>query len=87
MLSSRYSNKNTYRSRKSSYSRSPKGDVIDKMASENEKMLNDLLNVSSAEVGIEDFKLDEIYTWIDNVSLTRPKKNIARDFSDCVLMA
>ena len=57
------------------------------MATQNEKMLNDLLNASSAETQIEDFQLDEIYTWLDNVPLTRPKKNIARDFSDCVLMA
>jgi len=26
--------------------------------------------------------LQQIYTWIDEVPLSRPKKNIARDFSD-----
>jgi len=26
--------------------------------------------------------LDDLYGWIDAVPLTRPKKNIARDFSD-----
>lgn len=30
----------------------------------------------------EDNELMYIYEWVDNVSLTRPKKNIARDFSD-----
>ena len=24
----------------------------------------------------------EIYEWVDTIQLTRPKKNIARDFSD-----
>jgi hypothetical protein len=24
----------------------------------------------------------QIYEWVDSVNLTRPKKNIARDFSD-----
>ncbi|XP_032667657.1 sperm flagellar protein 1 [Odontomachus brunneus] len=31
--------------------------------------------------------LGEIYEWIDQIKLSRPKKNIARDFSDGVLMA
>lgn len=26
--------------------------------------------------------LDEIYDWIDQIKFSRPKKNIARDFSD-----
>ena len=56
------------------------------MASENEKFLADLFNTSNS-AGLQDYQLDEIYTWIDNVPLTRPKKNIARDFSDCILMA
>ncbi|XP_065062846.1 sperm flagellar protein 1-like [Rhopilema esculentum] len=39
-----------------------------------------------------DFELDEtalqdLYTWIDEIPLTRPKKNISRDFSDGVLVA
>lgn len=34
-----------------------------------------------------DFELDEtalqeLYTWIDEIPLSRPKKNISRDFSD-----
>ena len=31
--------------------------------------------------------LDEVYRWIDSVPLSRPKKNIARDFSDGSQMA
>ena len=26
--------------------------------------------------------LQELYTWIDEIPLSRPKKNFARDFSD-----
>ena len=58
------------------------------MAKDNEQFLSDLLNNSNADPLVQkDIKIDEIYTWIDDVPLTRPKKNIARDFSDCVLMA
>ncbi|EGR27238.1 sperm flagellar protein 1, putative [Ichthyophthirius multifiliis] len=32
-------------------------------------------------------ELNEIYSWIDSISLSRPKKNMARDFADGVLMA
>jgi beta-galactosidase/beta-glucuronidase len=35
----------------------------------------------------EDNELMYIYEWVDSVPLTRAKKNIARDFSDAVLMA
>lgn len=28
-----------------------------------------------------------IYNWVDEIPLSRPKRNIARDFSDGVLMA
>ena len=31
--------------------------------------------------------LDKLYTWVDTIPLSRPKKNMARDFSDGVLMA
>ena len=27
-------------------------------------------------------QLEDIYKWIDEIPLSRPKKNIARDFSD-----
>mmetsp|Transcript_27437 Transcript_27437/g.38793 ORF Transcript_27437/g.38793 Transcript_27437/m.38793 type:complete len:208 (+) Transcript_27437:99-722(+) len=32
-------------------------------------------------------QLQELYRWIDKIPLSRPKKNIARDFSDGVLMS
>ena len=28
-----------------------------------------------------------VYTWVDSLILSRPKRNIARDFSDAVLVA
>ena len=31
--------------------------------------------------------LNSIYNWVDQIPLTRPKKNIARDFSDGLLVA
>ncbi len=31
--------------------------------------------------------LQAIYNWVDEIPLSRPKRNIARDFSDGVLMA
>jgi hypothetical protein len=36
---------------------------------------------------ITEDETNAIYLWVDQVSLTRPKKNIARDFCDCVLVA
>lgn len=30
----------------------------------------------------DDAELEELYNWVDSIPLTRPKKNIARDFSD-----
>ncbi|XP_011443091.2 sperm flagellar protein 1 isoform X3 [Magallana gigas] len=35
----------------------------------------------------DDAELEELYNWVDSIPLTRPKKNIARDFSDGVLVA
>lgn len=32
-------------------------------------------------------ELNAIYNWVDEISLSRPKKNITRDFADGVLMA
>ncbi|EGR31024.1 hypothetical protein IMG5_118970 [Ichthyophthirius multifiliis] len=32
-------------------------------------------------------ELNEIYSWVDSISLSRPKKNMARDFADGVLIA
>ena len=31
--------------------------------------------------------MQEVYNWVNEIPLSRPKKNIARDFSDCVLIA
>lgn len=32
-------------------------------------------------------ELNQVYNWVDEIPLSRPKKNIARDFSDGVLLA
>ncbi len=32
-------------------------------------------------------ELNEIYNWVDEISLSKPKKNIARDFSDGCMVA
>ncbi|CAG9316889.1 SPEF1_3 [Blepharisma stoltei] len=39
-----------------------------------------------AEV-LEEEELTRIYEWVDSIPLSRPKRNIARDFSDGVLIA
>ena len=36
---------------------------------------------------MNDEKLQEVYIWVDELPLSRPKKNIHRDFSDGVLIA
>ena len=43
------------------------------------KMENDA-EMSSND--LDDESLQELYTWIDEIPLSRPKRNIARDFSD-----
>jgi len=32
-------------------------------------------------------ELNSIYAWVDEIPLSRPKKNITRDFSDGVMVA
>lgn len=32
-------------------------------------------------------ELNSIYTWIDGIPLTRPKRNITRDFADGCMLA
>lgn len=32
-------------------------------------------------------ELNQIYNWIDGIPLTRPKKNITRDFADGCMLA
>ena len=36
---------------------------------------------------LSDHQLNEVYLWVDSFELSRPKKNISRDFADGVLMA
>ncbi|KAL3317947.1 Sperm flagellar protein 1 [Cichlidogyrus casuarinus] len=36
---------------------------------------------------IEDAVLQDLYSWVDKIPLSRPKRNISRDFSDGVMMA
>lgn len=36
---------------------------------------------------LSDDDLQRLYAWVDEISLSRPKRNIARDFSDGVLVA
>jgi hypothetical protein len=36
---------------------------------------------------ITEEQLDEVYSWVDEIPLSRRKKNINRDFSDAVLLA
>ncbi|XP_064601244.1 sperm flagellar protein 1-like [Liolophura sinensis] len=36
---------------------------------------------------LDDAELEDLYAWIDQIPLSRPKRNIARDFSDGVLIA
>lgn len=37
--------------------------------------------------GFSEDEIQDLYAWVDTVPLSRPKRNIARDFSDGVLMA
>ena len=36
---------------------------------------------------LDEEELEHLYNWIDEIPFSRAKKNIARDFSDGVLMA
>ena len=49
-----------------------------------EQFIKDLINESGDKTTYEltPSQLDEVYKWVDAVPLSRPKKNIARDFSD-----
>lgn len=38
-------------------------------------------------VPLDDATLQRVYAWIDEIPLSRPKKNISRDFSDGILVA
>ncbi|CAH1404778.1 unnamed protein product [Nezara viridula] len=36
---------------------------------------------------IKEEELDDLYNWLEGIKLSKPKKNLARDFSDGLLMA
>ena len=36
---------------------------------------------------MDDDELQRLYAWVDEIPLSRPKRNIARDFADGVLAA
>lgn len=38
-------------------------------------------------MALTDEQLRRLYTWVDEIPLSRPKRNIARDFADAVLVA
>ncbi|XP_071483297.1 sperm flagellar protein 1-like [Diadema antillarum] len=38
-------------------------------------------------IQLEQDQLEDLYSWLDEIPLTRPKRNVGRDFSDGVLMA
>ena len=48
---------------------------------------NNTNNNEEEELDDEDNELMYIYEWVDSIQLSRPKKNIARDFSDGLLLA
>lgn len=45
------------------------------------RQLNGLTRVDMEEY-FDDVELENLYQWIDRIPLTRPKKNIGKDFSD-----
>lgn len=50
------------------------------------KQINGLTRVDMEEY-FDDVEVDSLYQWIDRIPLSRPKKNISKDFSDAVLCA
>lgn len=43
--------------------------------------LNGMTKVDMEEY-FDDVEVESLYSWIDRIPLSRPKKNIAKDFSD-----
>lgn len=41
----------------------------------------------ATEPTLSDDELQSVYLWVDGIPLSRPKRNIARDMSDGVLVA
>ena len=44
--------------------------------------VDDQLNAMATTPLLDDDELQKLYLWVDQIPLTRPKRNIARDFSD-----
>lgn len=47
--------------------------------------MQEVVGPGATEITEDD--LQAIYNWVDEIPLSRPKRNIARDFSDGVLLA
>ena len=45
------------------------------------------MNKGEDKTGMTDEELNDVYSWVDTFELSRPKKNMARDFSDALLIA
>ncbi|KAL3865296.1 hypothetical protein ACJMK2_006903, partial [Sinanodonta woodiana] len=50
------------------------------------KQLNGITKVDMEEY-FDDVEVENLYHWIDRIPLSRPKKEIRKDFSDAVLAA
>ncbi|XP_048744034.1 sperm flagellar protein 1-like isoform X8 [Ostrea edulis] len=50
------------------------------------RQMNGLTRVDMEEY-FDDVELENLYQWIDRIPLSRPKKNVGKDFSDGVLIA
>ena len=62
------------------------------MSDSNQEFLEELLDNSNfdsemAKLENQELVLYTVYTWIDNLTLSKSKKNISRDFSDGSLVA
>ena len=44
--------------------------------------IKDKKRIMSWEMQLDESILEDLYVWIDSLSLSRPKKRIERDFSD-----
>ena len=64
---------------------------VEKEENSNQKMEQNQLEEQDEAMNNEqdenESELMYIYEWVDSIELSRPKKNIARDFSDGVLLA
>jgi hypothetical protein len=44
-------------------------------------------SLTAQNIHLTEEEQDILYAWIDGVPINKPKKNIARDFSDCSLLS